>query len=275
MGVREVGRALTKRFLRRAVRLARALRVGRRAEPVLQHLPDRGRRRLEKWEHSILLRSGQHLLVPPKALELKYREALILLIETRGTESLGDYLEFGVGYGSALACMYRACKSLGVEHIRLFGFDSFEGLPHTARTDDGGFWRPGQFRCDLALTRELLTGQGMDWDRTILVKGWFCDTLNNELVRRHGITKASVIMVDCDMHLSAKEALDFCAPLIQDVAVIFFDDWHAGHLADRNMGEKLAFDEFLNENPEFSSEPLEELASYAPLAEVFLVERVH
>lgn len=275
MGVREVGRALTKRLLRRAVRLARALRVGRLAEPVLQHLPDRSRRRLEMWEHSILLHSGQHLLVPPKALELKYREALILLIETRGTESLGDYLEFGVGYGSALACMYRACKSLGVEHIRLFGFDSFEGLPHTARTDDGGFWRPGQFRCDLALTRELLTGQGMDWDRTILVKGWFCDTLNNELVRRHGITKASVIMVDCDMHLSAKEALDFCAPLIQDVAVIFFDDWHAGHLADRNMGEKLAFDEFLNENPEFSSEPLEELASYAPLAEVFLVERVH
>ncbi len=78
-------------------------------------------------------------------------------------------------------------------------------------------------------------------------------------------------MIDCDLYLSTKEALDFCGPLIQDVAIIFFDDWHARELDKRDMGEKRAFEEFLKENPQFI---VESIGSYHPNAEVFLVKKI-
>ncbi|NES01347.1 MAG: hypothetical protein F6J86_47610 [Symploca sp. SIO1B1] len=77
-------------------------------------------------------------------------------------------------------------------------------------------------------------------------------------------------MVDCDMYLSAKEALNFCAPLIQEEAIIFFDDWYSQNLDQKNMGEKRAFDEFLQENPHFSTE---KLGSYTANAQIFRVFR--
>jgi len=54
--------------------------------------------------------------------------------------------------------------------------------------------------------------------------------------------------------------------------VILFDDWYSGNrLADRNLGEKRAFDEFLRKNNFFKTK---ELDSYTENAKVFLVSRV-
>ncbi|HEA65402.1 MAG TPA: hypothetical protein ENI07_01060 [Desulfobacterales bacterium] len=80
-------------------------------------------------------------------------------------------------------------------------------------------------------------------------------------------------MIDCDMYLSAKEALNFCVPLIQDRAIFFFDDWNVLRLADRNLGEKRAFDEFLAANPHLTAK---EFSSYngpkgIPHGKVFIV----
>ena len=74
------------------------------------------------------------------------------------------------------------------------------------------------------------------------------------------------------MYLSAKEALDYCADLIDDQAVIFFDDWNTANLADKNMGEKRAFDEFLDENPKFEVEEFGAYSAYGSLnGKIFLV----
>jgi len=37
-------------------------------------------------------------------------------------------------------------------HVRLFGFDSFEGLPESAASDDGGVWKSGAFAAPYELT---------------------------------------------------------------------------------------------------------------------------
>jgi hypothetical protein len=77
--------------------------------------------------------------------------------------------------------------------------------------------------------------------------------------------------VDCDTYLSAKEALTFCGPLIKDVVLMLFDDWHAyNDLAAFNLGEKRAFDEFLSVQGCFS---VERFATYSTNAEVFMVSR--
>ena len=206
-------------------------------------------------------------LVPPEALQARYAEALELLKGRLGADEVGDYYEFGVYNGTSLACMDRASAAAGLGRIRLFGFDSFEGLPDSAETDDGGVWHPGQFRSELEFTREFLTKEGVDWGRITLVKGWFSETLTPELVERHRMEKAGVIMVDCDMYISAKDALAFVAPLIRDLAVIFFDDWNSYGLADKDLGEKRAYEEFLADHP-FSAE---DFPAYSPTSKGFVL----
>ncbi|MBV9388005.1 MAG: class I SAM-dependent methyltransferase [Chroococcidiopsidaceae cyanobacterium CP_BM_ER_R8_30] len=213
-------------------------------------------------------------LVPQEELKRKYSEALLLLSKNEAAQELGDYLEFGVCHGSSMACMYHALKDAGFDRVRLFGFDSFEGMPDSADAEDGN-WYAGQFKSEEKFTRELLKQQDVDLQRVTLVKGWFSDMLNPRLIKQHQITKASVIMIDCDIYSSAKQALDFCAPLIQEQAIIFFDDWNSCDLAEQNKGEKLAFDELLNQNPDLTAE---ELGSYTETAQwdtskIFLVSR--
>ena len=214
-----------------------------------------------------------HRLVPETALTECYRQTLALLKDRAGEEPLGEYLEFGVCHGTSFACMHRATVDMGLPNMRLFGFDSFAGLPPEAEgPDGGGIWREGQYRSSLNFTRNFLDRAGIDWSRVILTKGWFKDTLTPHFASRHSIRKASVIMIDCDIYSSTREALAFCEPLIADQAVILFDDWHSGDdLAARNQGEKRAFHEFLVHNPQFRAKPL---PSYTANAEVFLIERM-
>lgn len=245
------------------------------AKRLLKYVLERSSPSVYRWiktqRNIAAVRKGLRL-VPEAALEQKYLEALHLLIEIHGIERLGDYLEFGVYNGTSLACMHRTLEQIGAEHVRLFGFDSFAGLPPEAATDDGGHWRPGQFIMDYQFARDFLTEQGVRWDRVFLVKGWFRDTLNAELIKKYTIQKASVIMVDCDMYLSAKTALSFCTTLIKDTAIVLFDDWFAagGRLIEKNMGEKRAFDEFIASNPQFS---VKELGDYGGYSKVFMVSR--
>jgi hypothetical protein len=154
--------------------------------------------------------------------------------------------------------------------MRLFGFDSFEGLPPEAEVDDGGFWKPREFSMDYNVARRYLTEHGVDWKRTTLVRGWFKDSLTEACVKKYALKKASLIMVDCDIYSSAQTALAFCAPLIQVRAVVFFDDWTAGDLAEKNLGEKKAFEELLADHPEFTAS---DFGDYGNFSKVFVVSR--
>jgi O-methyltransferase len=266
----------TRRAARSLVEIVRRARVGRLVRRVEPHLPEGIRGWVAARRSNILIEAGvdfpEGVLVPVEELESTYREALELLIDRHGRDGLGDYLEFGVFGGASLGCMHRATEALGLTDVRLFGFDSFEGLPPVAEEEArAAGWEAGQFAFDEEAARENLTEQGVDWSRVKLVKGWFDETLTPELVEREAIRKASVVMVDCDLYASAKVALDFCRPLIRDEAVLCFDDWWPDSLAAHDMGEKRAFDEFLAEADDFD---VTELGSYNPkAARVFLVSR--
>jgi O-methyltransferase len=231
-------------------------------------------RRLFEWtevkRHDYRLRVGAaRPLVPERELTRTYRDAMRLLIERGRTEELGDYLEFGVYTGTSLACMHGVLDELGLDRVRLFGFDSFQGLPPVARTD--GKWVPGYFKSDVEFTRANLEQKDVvDPRRVELIEGWFDDTLTPETRNRHNIRKASVIMVDCDLYSSARTALDFCAPVLANDTVVIFDDWLPDSLAARNAGEKRAFDEFLSARPELE---ITELDTYRRESKVFLLSR--
>jgi O-methyltransferase len=209
-------------------------------------------------------------LVPETDLRALLRRGLRTLMDRRPDAPLGSYLEFGVYNGTSLLCMYRELAALGVDDVRLFGFDSFQGLPSSAAIEDEGRWQPGRCYSPLEFTTAVLETEGVDWTRVTLVPGWFSDTLTAATRATLGVSKASVIMIDCDLYSSAKQALDFCAPLIRDEALILFDEYHPRGLAGKYAGERRAFDEFLREWPCFSAEPF---GQYARRAETFIVTR--
>lgn len=243
-----------------------------RARSVADRLPWRLRKKLKSALTRAETSAGRPpLLVDPAVLEERYRDALGSLIERHGADALGDYLEFGVFVGTSLGCMDRALDYHGLTAVRLFGFDSFEGLPDEARTDDEGLWgEPGRWSSDLDNTIGNLRRQGVDLSRTVLIPGWFEDTLTPALREQHRITHASVLMIDCDLYTSAKRALDFCAPLIRGEAIVFFDDWE--DVGDRDLGEKRAFREFLDDNERLTAH---DLGAYGDTGRVFsVVERL-
>jgi hypothetical protein len=239
------------------------------AYDLLRQMKRRTRARLHSARLAWRVRNGFRL-VPERAFEDCLAAAIERLRAEDPGEPRGDYLEFGVCHGASMACMHRVSERLGLAGLRLIGFDSFEGLPPEAAAPDEGPWLPGQYRCTRAFARRFLERAGVDWQRTFLVKGWFRDTLTAATRERHRIERASLIMVDCDICASAREALAFVAPLIRERAVILFDDWHASGLAEQGRGERRAFEEFLAAHPDIEASPL---PAYSENSEVFLLRR--
>jgi hypothetical protein len=233
-------------------------------------LPDYAQDRLKE------LRGEEIRLVPQAELERVYENAVRHLVEATA-QPLGDYLEFGVFRGDSLLCMDRVRRAFGLR-FRMFGFDSFAGLPDFGPGDEVLGWTPGSFRSTYETTARRLRRLGGDDSNIVLVKGWYSQTLTPELMAEHRLVKASTIMIDCDLYSSTREALEFCAPLVRDEAILFFDDWDGGFgLGEREEGESKAFAEFLAVHPEFESEHFDryyhtEMES-TPVAEVFRVRR--
>jgi O-methyltransferase len=257
---------------------------------VIDRLPARTRRWVEKRKRDLrrsssfqpilaqrLLEGQEAPLVPQRELEERYRDALDRLALAAGPDEVGDYLEFGVYVGTSLLCMHRASRAFGLGTLRLYGFDSFQGLPEVTATEAAGVWQPGWLRADYSLVREHLTRNGIDWDRTTLVPGWFEETLVPGLAHQLGIKKAGIIMIDCEIHSAALAALTFCAPLIRDRAVVFLDEWSPDGAVAKDssyakvLGERRAFEEFLSGNPDLRAEELP--LSYKRASKVFLVTR--
>jgi hypothetical protein len=193
-------------------------------------------------------------------------DALDRLLKLERAEQFGDYLEFGVSRGTSMACVYDVLQAKGLGDVRLVGFDSFQGLPPEA-AEEG--WEPGAYFSTEAATRRYLTDHDVELDRITLVKGWFRDSLNQATKERAVLQKASLIMVDCDIYSATKKALTFVLPLVQDRAVIIFDDW--GWRSDiGEIGQREAFQECIKDVGEFE---VERLDGYIPQSRIFLLTR--
>lgn len=200
---------------------------------------------------------------PREELAHQLQKAFERVRAEAGDEPPGDYLEFGVYQGNSMICAHAALSATGLDSARLFGFDSFEGLPAT--TEDSDIWSPGQFRSDYEFTVERLREAGVDLDRTRLVRGFYEDSLTPELCERENLRRASVIMLDCDLYTSTVEALAFCRPLIRGFACLFFDDWLS---TDESRGQQRALREFRETYPELE---FEDAGRYHRKSKIFFV----
>ncbi len=206
-------------------------------------------------------------LVPPEKLVSFFENCIKRLKDIKG-EHIGDYLEFGVFNGNSMGSMYQATKNLKLNSTRLFGFDAFEGLPADSENEDGGVWRKGFYSCSFEQMSDCLKRRSIDSGEITWVKGWYNETLNNELKEKYQIKKLGIVFIDCDTYSSSKAVLDFIGPLITEPVILCFDDWKLNDLDIKGMGEYQAFNEFLEANPHLVAKPLK---SYNRKSRTFLV----
>jgi hypothetical protein len=173
------------------------------------------------------------------------------IVADRKQEPTGDYYEFGLFRGFAFLKAYEHSHKLGLDKINFYGFDSFEGLPEAEGIDvaDGRFFE-GQFACSKESVEKNLMSNGMDMNRTALIKGFYEDSLTEDLRKQHDFKPASVVLMDCDLYSSTVEALTWVDNYLQDGTIILFDDWYSfGESED--LGQQKAMKEFLDARPNY------------------------
>ena len=138
------------------------------------------------------------------------------------------WLEFGVASGKTINYISSFTKN------KVYGFDSFEGLPEKWR--DG--FEKGAFDQGGNLPRVN--------DNVVLLKGWFNATLPNFINKQN--KKVSFIHIDCDLYSSTKYILDTLKDYIDTNCIIVFDELVNYPGFDGDTGELKALYEFIIEN---------------------------
>jgi len=175
----------------------------------------------------------------------------------------GDYYEFGIFKGYSFWAAQDKANDAGVKSMRFFGFDSFEGLPEVTEgpdttTDD---FYEGQYACSYDAVYSALDEKGVDWDRTILVRGFFDQSLTPELREQHAMKPIAIALIDCDLYSSTNDVLQFIEPLLADQSILIFDDWNCFD-KDDDKGQRRAFRELCERRGDLTVEPLFEYGSW-------------
>lgn len=190
----------------------------------------------------------------------------------------GDIVEFGVFTGISLALLARA-HSFDPKGMarRIGGFDSFQGLPGS--TEEHARWQPGDCSSNHSWHPLLRVGEPVTPDVTLrlfescaldaplLHVGPFEETFPKAFPTAH--PQVALVHFDCDLYESTRDALAAIAPVLEDGALLLFDDWfhYRGH---PGKGESRAFSEFLATHSQWDAVPYQ---PYATFCNSFILHR--
>lgn len=141
-------------------------------------------------------------------------------------------VEFGVNSGRTIKQM----RQLIPNHIKIFGFDSFEGLPED--------WIGTNHKAgDMSTNGAIPKIDGIEF-----YKGWFKDTIPdfiNYLVGNY-INSIDLIHIDCDLYSSTNNILYNLISYIRPGTILIFDEWSIHHNENVIGDEQKAFYEWVD-----------------------------
>jgi O-methyltransferase len=161
----------------------------------------------------------------------------------------GYYFEFGCHKARTMRLAWDAFHAL--YDWTYVAFDSFEGLPEMDGIDRMPIWKKGDLKTAEETFIKTVVKHGMPKEKLKIVKGFYDQSLTPQLKEELAPAKAAVIYIDCDLYSSTSSALKFCKDFLQTGTVLVFDDWFCFY-GDPERGERRAFREFLEENPELT-----------------------
>ena len=164
----------------------------------------------------------------------------------------GYYFEFGCHEAHTMRMAFDCFHNLFDWHY--VAFDSFEGLPEIPGIDQQAIWQKGKLKTDEEEFRRICVRHGIPENRLTTVKGFYDTSLTESLKQRLAPKKAAVIYIDCDLYTSTVPVLKFARNFLQPGTIIVFDDWNC-FIADPDRGERRAWREFCEQNPELQFEP--------------------
>lgn len=125
-------------------------------------------------------------------------------------QNYGLCLEFGVWNGHTISYIAKE-----LPNWKIYGFDSFEGLPEAWSRPDDQKYIKGYFSTN---------GRMPSLSSNInLIKGWFDETLP-VWISNHTDEQINLLHVDCDIYSSTQTVLNYCKPLIASQTIIIFDE---------------------------------------------------
>jgi len=164
----------------------------------------------------------------------------------------GYYFEFGCNEANTMRMAWDSFHYLFDRQY--VGFDSFAGLPAITEIDKQEIWEKGKLAYDEQLFINQVISNGMPREKLITVKGFYEDTLTDELAAKFVPQKASVVYIDCDLYTSTVPILKWIPQFLQVGTVIVFDDWNC-FKGDPSRGERRAWHEFSKEHSDIGFEP--------------------
>ena len=146
-----------------------------------------------------------------------------------------DVYQFGVWCGHSMVCIEKLWARYGLPIRRLYGLDSFQGLPkETAERLFDPAWWEGNFSAvrdfEVNSVEEAMAAIRRRLPASLDVQpipGFWDKVLTDELVRSADMRPASYVDIDCDIYTSAVQALDFLLrnKLVVPGTYIGYHDW--------------------------------------------------
>lgn len=158
----------------------------------------------------------------------------------------GDYHEFGCHRCRTFRMALTEARRHNMDSMSFLAFDSFEGLPEPTSQTSVEIWRRGALTTSEEQFMDLVRAHGLFVDRVRTIKGFYEETLTEELRKQflESGRKISLATVDCDLYESAVPIFEFIDPLLQEGSVIYIDDLFAGHRGNPMKGVSRAFLEY-------------------------------
>lgn len=160
----------------------------------------------------------------------------------------GDYLEFGCYGGMTFGLAHKYKHVLGL-NMKLYAFDSFQGLPKPEGIDIHEQWEGGTFAMGIAEFTSKLEHIGVEKQERVIVPGFYSKSLIENPPAKIGLKKAALVYIDCDLYESTVSVLDYVLPILQTGTILAFDDYYCFN-GDPDRGGQLAIKEFLLKNPQ-------------------------
>jgi len=187
----------------------------------------------------------------------------------------GYYLEFGVFNGQSVIETYGVLRGT---INRIYGFDSFEGLPELSEVDKLGVkltpsFSKGNFQSlPMERVKELIIASctGLSSESVTLTKGFYEKSLidfDKKIFDDKG--DCMVINVDCDLYSSSKDVFNFIESIVVDGTWILLDDYWF-YRGSPKYGQRRAFDEFLRKSKLIGAT---EYATYNGYSKAFVAYR--
>lgn len=160
----------------------------------------------------------------------------------------GDYLEFGCFGGITFGLAHKHKRMAGLD-MKLYGFDSFQGLPAPRGVDLHDQWKEGDLTISMKALALALRRQGIEKTDYTLIPGFYDQSLKTYTPQRLGLKAAALVYIDCDLYESTVPVLRYVFPILQNGTIIAFDDFFCFN-GDPDRGGQLALREFLQEHSE-------------------------